>query len=51
MAEGAVWSVGVAFILLGLLNWAYAAGAGGLNWIIAGIVALLIGMYGPKMMK
>jgi len=50
MAEGAVWSVGVGFIVLGLLNWVYATG-GALNWIIAGVVALLVGMYGPKMMK
>ncbi|MBI2041260.1 MAG: hypothetical protein HYT16_04125 [DPANN group archaeon] len=50
MAEGAVWSVGVGFILLGLLNYAWQAG-GPWNWVIAGVVALLVGMYGPKMMR
>lgn len=50
MAEAAL-TVGIAFILLGLLNMIYAAGASGLNWIIAGIIALLVGWYGAKMMK
>jgi|GEM_PF-6335046 len=51
MAQGAVWAVAVAFILLGLLGLGYPAGASGVNWIISGIVALLVGWYGEKMMK
>jgi uncharacterized membrane protein HdeD (DUF308 family) len=50
MAEAAL-SVGIAFILVGILNMVYAAGAAGANWVIAGIVALLVGWYGTKMMK
>ena len=43
MGKAAVWSIAVAFILLGVLSLAYPAGATGLNWIISGIVALLVG--------
>jgi len=50
MAEGAVWSVGVGFIMLGLLNFAVSSW-GPWNWVIAGVVALLVGLYGPQLMK
>lgn len=43
MALASVVTVGLAFILLGLLSLAYPAGGNGVNWVIAGIVALLVG--------
>lgn len=43
MALGSVVSVGLAFILLGLLGLAYPAGASGVNWVVAGVVSLLVG--------
>ena len=43
MALGSVVSVGVAFILLGLLGLAYPAGASGVNWVVAGVISLLVG--------
>ncbi len=48
MAQATVWAVGAAFIVLGLLNYVWAAG-GALNWIIAGVVSLLVGWYGHTM--
>ena len=46
MAKATVMSVAVAFILLGVLGLVYPSGASGLNWIISGIVALLVGLFG-----
>jgi len=43
-------AVAAAFIVLGLLGFGYPQGAADLNWIIAGVVALLAGMWGPGMM-
>lgn len=43
MALASVVTVGVAFILLGLLGLGYPAGASGVNWVIAGAVSLLVG--------
>ena len=48
--DGAVWAVAVAFIVNGLLTMAVPSW-GGANWIISGVVALLVGWYGVKMMK
>ncbi|MFA4819782.1 MAG: hypothetical protein WC613_02365 [Candidatus Aenigmatarchaeota archaeon] len=48
MAKSTVLTVAVAFILLGLLGLAYPAGASGVNWIISGIVALLVGWFSGK---
>ena len=48
MAKATVLTVAVAFILLGVLGLAYPAGATGLNWIISGIVALLVGWMSGK---
>ena len=48
MGKAAVLSIAVAFIVLGLLGLAYPAGATGLNWIISGIVALLVGWMSGK---
>ena len=48
MAKATVLTVAVAFILLGVLGLAYPAGASGLNWIISGIVALLVGWFSGK---
>jgi len=42
MAKATVLTVAVAFIVLGLLSLAYPAGGNGVNWIISGIVALLV---------
>ncbi len=43
MALASVVTVGVAFILLGLLSLGYPAGASGVNWVVAGVVSLLVG--------
>lgn len=48
MALASVVTVGLAFILLGLLGLAYPAGAGGVNWVVAGVVALLVGWFMGK---
>lgn len=42
-ADGATWAVAVAFVLLGLLGLAYPAGASGVNWVVSGIVSLIVG--------
>jgi hypothetical protein len=51
MAGTGAISIGVAFVLLGLLNMFNAAGAADLNWIIAGVLAFLAGWFGRNMMK
>lgn len=48
MAKATVLTVAVAFILLGVLGLAYPAGASGLNWIVSGVVALLVGWFSGK---
>ena len=51
MGKAAVWSIAVAFIVLGLLGLAYPAGASGVNWIVSGVVSLLVGWAGSKGQK
>lgn len=48
MAKATVLTVAVAFIVLGLLTLAYPAGGNGVNWIISGIIALLVGWFSGK---
>jgi hypothetical protein len=49
MQSGGAWAVTTAFIVLGLLNLFYPEGLDGLNWILAGAVALLVAwMMSPK---
>ena len=48
MAKASVLTVAVAFILFGVLGLAYPAGASGVNWIVSGIVALLVGLFSGK---
>jgi hypothetical protein len=49
MSMQSVMAVATAFIVLGVLQ--YVPGvAVGLQWIIAGVVALLVGKFAPQMM-
>jgi hypothetical protein len=48
--DSATWAIAVAFIVVGLLT-QYQPVWGGWNWVIAGVVALLVawvGMAGKK---
>lgn len=51
MAEATVLAVAAAFIALGLLNIMMPLWTGGLNWMIAGAVAVLVGFGGHKLKK
>jgi len=48
MAQSTVWALGVALIVIGLLT--EYANYGGLNWVIGGVVAIIVG-WATKNMK
>ena len=47
--DSATWAVVVAFIVVGLLT--QYANYGGLNWVIAGVVAFAVAWLGTGMKK
>ena len=48
--DSATWAVAVAFVVLGLLT-EFGSFSAGWNWVIAGIVALLVAWAGSGMKK
>jgi len=47
--DSATWAIVVAFVVVGLLS--MYANYGGWNWVIAGIVALIVAWLGAGMKK
>ena len=50
MHDSATWAVVVAFIVVGLLT-QFQPSWGGLNWVIAGVVAFVVAWLGAGMKK
>jgi len=51
MAEGTVLAVAAAFIALGMMNIIMPLWTGGLNWMFAGAIAVLVGFNAHRLKK